>query len=96
MRYVEVFLYKGSFLCVPEKEDMLQWIREAHTSRVAGHFGINKTLINLRRYVFWPQMTADVTKFVGGCKLFAFQSPPIGNEDCIYRYRYREDLEKIS
>ena len=68
-------LYKGSLLYVPEEGDRLQWIREAHTSRVAGHFGINKTLLNLRRYVFWPRMTADVTKFVGGCKLCCISKP---------------------
>ena len=45
-------LYKGQLLCVPEDGDRLMWLREAHTSRVAGHFGMNKTLLNLRRYVF--------------------------------------------
>ncbi|KAM1734796.1 hypothetical protein ACFX11_020220 [Malus domestica] len=27
------------------------WVREAHTSKEAGHFGVEKTLLNLRRYV---------------------------------------------
>ena len=55
-------LYKGSLLCIPEQGDRLMWLREAHTSRVVGHFGMNNTLLNLRRYVFWPKMQDDVTK----------------------------------
>lgn len=27
------------------------FLREAHTSKVAGHFGVNKTISNLQRYV---------------------------------------------
>ncbi|CAL8994908.1 unnamed protein product [Prunus brigantina] len=44
-------MYKGTQLCIPEDGDRLQWIREAHTSKVAGHFGVEKTLLNLCRYV---------------------------------------------
>ena len=68
-------LYKGQLLCVPEDGDRLMWLREAHTSRVAGHFGMNKTLLNLRRYVFWPKMQDDVTKYCRGCKLCCTSKP---------------------
>ncbi|KAK1377226.1 hypothetical protein POM88_033419 [Heracleum sosnowskyi] len=68
-------LYKGSLLCIPEDGDRLQWIREAHTFRVAGHFGVEKTLSNLRRYVVWPKMQNDVSRYVRGCKL-CFTSKP--------------------
>ena len=68
-------LYRGTSLCIPEEGDRLQWIREAHTSRVQGHFGIQKTLLNLRRHVFWPRMLDDVTKYVGGCKLCCISKP---------------------
>ena len=44
-------LYKGMSLCIPEGGDKIHWIKEAHTSRVHGHFGITKTLLNLQRYV---------------------------------------------
>ena len=64
-------LYKGTSLCIPEAGNRIHWIREAHTSRVHGHFGVNKTLLNLRRYVYWPKMIDDVTKYVRGCRLCA-------------------------
>jgi hypothetical protein len=37
-------LYKGSQLCVPKDANRLRWLREAHTSKVAGHFRVNKTI----------------------------------------------------
>lgn len=30
-------MFKGKQLCIPANGDQLQWIREAHTSRCAGH-----------------------------------------------------------
>ena len=30
---------------------------------------MNKTLLNLRQYFFWPKMQDDVTKYCRGCKL---------------------------
>ena len=36
-------LYMLDKLCVP-KGECLQLIREAHTSKVAGHFGVGKTM----------------------------------------------------
>jgi hypothetical protein len=68
-------LYKGTSLCIPEGGDRIQWIREAHTSRVHGYFGITKTLLNLQRYVYWPKMLVDVTKFVRGCLMCATSKP---------------------
>jgi hypothetical protein len=44
-------LYKLDKLYVPEGEQ-LQLIREAHTSKVARHFGVGKTVANLQRYVY--------------------------------------------
>jgi hypothetical protein len=39
-------LYKLDKLCVP-KGERLQFIREAHTSKVAEHFGVGNTVANL-------------------------------------------------
>eukprot|EP00253_Pinus_taeda_P004842 PITA_04842 len=44
-------LYRLYKLCVP-KGDHLQLIREAHSSKVAGHFGVGKTVANLHMYVY--------------------------------------------
>ena len=39
-------LYRLDKLCVPKGEHF-QLIREAHTSKVAGHFGVGKIVANL-------------------------------------------------
>jgi hypothetical protein len=41
-------LYKLDKLCVP-KGEILQLIREAHTSKVARHFGVGKTSFQLTK-----------------------------------------------
>jgi hypothetical protein len=44
-------LYKLDKLYVP-KGERLQLIIEAHTSKVAEHFGVGKRIANLQRYVY--------------------------------------------
>jgi hypothetical protein len=39
-------LYKLGKLCIPW-DRRVQLMREAHTSRVVGHFGVTKTMVNL-------------------------------------------------
>nr|GEV77433.1 hypothetical protein [Tanacetum cinerariifolium] len=67
--------YKGVFLCIPKIGDQVRWLREAHTSKVARHFGVTKTLQNLQRYVFWPRMHQDVAQFMKGCVLCSTSKP---------------------
>jgi hypothetical protein len=45
------FLYNIDKLCVP-KDKILQLIREAHTSKFVGIFGVGKTVIKLQRHVY--------------------------------------------
>lgn len=61
-------LYRLDKLCVPKGEN-LQLIREAHTSKVAGNFGVGKTVANLQRYVYWPKMKEQVARFIRGCMI---------------------------
>jgi hypothetical protein len=58
-------LYKLDKLCVP-KGERLQHIGEARTSKVAGHFGVRKIVVNLQRYVYWFRMQEDVARFIRG------------------------------
>jgi hypothetical protein len=44
-------LYNLDKLYVP-KGERLQLIKEAHAFKVAGHFGVGKTVANLQRYVY--------------------------------------------
>ena len=67
-------LYKMDKLCVP-KGERLQLIREAHTSKVAGNFGVEKIVANLQRYVYWPKMQEQVARFIRGCMLYCTIKP---------------------
>jgi hypothetical protein len=42
-------------ICVPSsKREMMIW--EVHYSRVAGHFGIEKTMALLQKHFYWPKL----------------------------------------
>jgi hypothetical protein len=60
--------------CVYPKEEN-QLMREAHTSQIARHFGVRKTIANLQRYVYWPKMQEQISKFIKGC-VFCSTSKP--------------------
>ena len=68
-------------LFVPDsvRSKVLLW---AHTSRFACHPGINRTLSLLKRYFWWPTMTADTRAFVSACTVCArgksSNQPPAG------------------
>jgi hypothetical protein len=53
-------LYHLGKLCIPQGE-RINIIREAHSSLIAGHFGVGKTIANLQRYCYWPKMNESVS-----------------------------------
>ena len=57
-------------------------LRRMHQDRVAGHFGINKTLIRVQERYWWPGLGRDVGDFVASCfscqKLKPGPVPPVG------------------
>jgi len=59
-------LYHFNALCVHVGE-IIGLIREAHTSNISGHYGVGKILYNLQRYVYWPKMQDQVTKYTRCC-----------------------------
>lgn len=60
--------YHFNALCVSIGE-RIGLIREAHTSKIAGYFGVEKTLYDLQRYVYWPKIQDQVSKYIRGCSL---------------------------
>jgi hypothetical protein len=40
---------------------------EAHYSRVAGHFGVEKTMAVLQKYFYWLNLHQDVGKYIKSC-----------------------------
>jgi hypothetical protein len=56
-------LYHLGKLCIPQGE-RINIIREAHSSLIAGHFGVGKTVANLQRYCYSPKMNESVSRYV--------------------------------
>ena len=67
-------LYHLGKLCMPQGERN-NIVREAHTSLIAGHFGVGKTIANIQRYCHWPCMFDNVSHFIRGCSLCAKSKP---------------------
>ena len=52
-------------------------IWEAHYSRAAGHFGVEKTVAVLQNYFYWPNLRQDVGKYIRSCTACAIAKPTI-------------------
>ena len=61
-------------ICVP-KEEHKKLICEAHYSKVAGDFGIGKTISILQRYFYYPKMKNDVVEYIQACTTCAIAKP---------------------
>ena len=50
-------------------------LEAAHSSWVAGHTGVDKTLSGAQTNFWWPDVTADVERFVKDCTCLLYTSP---------------------
>lgn len=64
----EGYLFKGTQLCIPESSLREFIITEAHSGGLAGHFGRDKTLSQIREQFYWPRMVRDISRHVNRCK----------------------------
>ena len=60
-------LFKGVQLCIPRGSYRENIIKEKHCGSMSGHFGLDKTLEQVRRFYYWPRMQSDVRRFVESC-----------------------------
>ena len=67
-------LYFLGNLCIPRGERN-SIIREVHTSFIAGHFDVGKTIVNLQRYYYWSHMIDSVSCFIRGFSLCEISKP---------------------
>jgi hypothetical protein len=63
-------------LCVPARE-RAKLIWEAHYSQMAGHFGMEKTVVILHKHFYWPKLRHDVRKYIRSCTACAIAKPTI-------------------
>jgi hypothetical protein len=68
-------------ICVPSSE-RVKLIWEAHYSRVAGHFGVEKTVAMLQKHFYWPKLRQEVNKYIRSCTACMIAKPPLRNRAC--------------
>ena len=57
-------LFKDKQLCIPRSSLRENLIREKHSGGMAGHFGVDKTMILMDEAYYWPKMNQEVRKYV--------------------------------
>ena len=65
------FLFKGGKLCIPRTSlrEFLVW--EIHAGGLAGHFGRNKTILDVEEQFYWPGLKRNVANIVARCRTCA-------------------------
>jgi hypothetical protein len=63
-------------LCVPARKHA-NMIWEAHYSRMAGHFGMEKIVVVLQKHFYWPKLRQDVNKYIRSCTACVISKPTI-------------------
>jgi hypothetical protein len=63
-------------ICVTSSEST-KLIREAHYSRVAGHFSVKKTLAILQNHLYWSKLRQEVSKYIKSCTACIIAKPTI-------------------
>jgi hypothetical protein len=66
----EEILFYLSHLHVPTRE-RAKMIWEAHYSRMAGHFDVEKIVVVLQKHFYWPKLRKDVNKYIRSCTAYA-------------------------
>ena len=69
-----MLLYHLGKLCIPQTE-RAHVIREAHSSRISGHFGVSKTMVKIKRYCYQPHIYETIVKCIKGCVIFSTRKP---------------------
>ena len=58
------FLFRANRLCVPQTSVRDFIVREIHAGGLAGHFGKNKTIMQVEEQFYWPSLKHDVANIV--------------------------------
>ena len=74
--YSEDLLYRDGLLYVPDTASRLDILRSHHDSKLAGHFGIAKTLELVTRNYWWPRLRTFVKEYIRTCDTCARSKTP--------------------
>jgi hypothetical protein len=78
-------------LCVPTSE-RAKMIWEAHYSRMAGHFGMEKTVVILQKHFYWPKIDRTSTSISDLALPVPFPSQPSRSKAYTPLFLLREAL----
>ncbi|GBG90921.1 hypothetical protein CBR_g51526 [Chara braunii] len=74
--YFLLHLRGKDLLCVPhDRRLQTRLLGEYHDSRLAGHFGVNRTIARLRQRFRWPDLITDVTRYCDSCEVCRRSKP---------------------
>jgi hypothetical protein len=62
-------LFKENQLCILKSSMRENLLKEKHSGGLAGHFGHDKTFVQMNRLYYWLGMRTDVNKFVNKCRI---------------------------
>uniref|UniRef100_A0A7I4XX54 RNA-directed DNA polymerase n=1 Tax=Haemonchus contortus TaxID=6289 RepID=A0A7I4XX54_HAECO len=76
---LKMYTEEGALVCVVPKSARYEVFHEAHAGELAGHFSAFKLLKKMRKEVFWPTMTQDVSRWTKECqRCFVHNPRPVG------------------
>ena len=70
-----LLLWKGRWFVPENKQLWTKILQDNHDSRIAGHFGIHKTLERLKHNHHWVKMEEDVTDYIRSCDTCQWDKP---------------------
>jgi len=70
-----LLLWKSRWFIPEDRNLRTKILRDNHDSRIAGHFGIHKTLEWLKHNYYWVKMEEDVTDYVRSCDTYQRDKP---------------------
>ncbi|GBG77227.1 hypothetical protein CBR_g23554 [Chara braunii] len=75
-RYLLLHSRGKDLLCVPRDRRLrTRLLGEYHDSRLAGHFGVNRTIARLRQRFRWSDLITDVTRYCDSCEVCRRSKP---------------------
>jgi len=71
----DVLLWKNRWFISNDKALQKKILEDNHDSRIAGHFGIHKTLERIKANYHWIKLEEDVNDYVRSCDTCQWHKP---------------------
>jgi hypothetical protein len=76
LRYDNGLYYYSSRICIPNDNDLRNFlIQKAHLPNLLDHQPLNMTLSTLSHFVWWPNLSRDVTQYIRSCQVCQTNKP---------------------